>query len=57
MTITKAKILQVVKDTAAENGAVLDRAAKFKMFCNVCDNLLAAGTITPTAHKRYTEVF
>jgi len=55
--ITKKRILEVVKETAAESGMTLDRAGKFKMFCNVCDNLLAVGTITAAAHKRYTEVF
>ena len=49
---------KMILDVIAENPQThtLDRAQKFMVFCNVCDNLLNEGRITKANHKRWTEI-
>ena len=35
----------------------LTREEKFQVFCKVCDNMLKEGRMTPSTHKRFTEIF
>jgi len=53
----KAVIINAVKDACELNNVSYDRIVKFRMFCNVCDHLLAQNLITKTQHKRWTEIF
>lgn len=57
MAITKATIKKIIRKTCAENKFTPDRDQKWSMFCNVCDNLLDSGTITPKQHNSFTQVF
>ena len=55
MITSKAQMLRVIKTAA--NGSALTREEKFRVFANVCDNMLAEGRITETNHKRWTNIF
>ncbi len=57
MAVTKSTIKKVIRQTCVENNYTPDRDQKWSMFCNVCDNLLDAGTITPKQHRSYTQPF
>ena len=51
---SKKTILDVIK--TCDGLDILDRNAKFNVFCRVCDNLLAEGRITKSNHTRWTEI-
>ena len=53
----KSKLVQIVRETAKDNQAVLTRSEKFQVFCLTCDKLLDAGVISQIQHERWTEVF
>jgi len=53
--MTKTQILKVIKETATPH--VLNRDEKFQVFCQVCDNMLAAHRITEDQHIKWTNVF
>ena len=55
----KSQVLKVLKETVVQNNYLdrLDRSEKFQIFCNVCDNLLQAKTITEEQHRRWTNTF
>ena len=55
MITSKAQMLKVIATTASPYA--LNREEKFKVFCNVCDNMLAEGRITKANHTRWTNVF
>ena len=55
MITSKAQMLKVIKTTASPYA--LTREEKFRVFANVCDNMLAEGRITKENHKRWTEIF
>ena len=54
MIHSKKTILDVIK--TCDGIDTLDRIAKFNVFCEVCDNLLAEGRITQTNHTRWTQI-
>ena len=54
MIHSKKTILDVIK--TCDGIDTLDRNAKFNVFCEVCDNLLAEGRITQTNHTRWTQI-
>ena len=54
MIHSKKTILDVIK--TCDGIDTLDRNAKFNVFCEVCDNLLAEGRITQTNHTRWTKI-
>jgi len=51
----KTNVLKVIGETSKDIS--LTREEKFQVFCNVCDNLLKEGRITPTQHRSWTNVF
>jgi hypothetical protein len=56
----KATAQRIIRETCQENGNLyntLDRDTKWSMFCNVCDSLLEAGTISQIQHERWTSPF
>ena len=54
----KTNVLKVIKETAqSHKDKDFNRAEKFEIFCNVCDNLLREGRISKIQHERWTEVF
>ena len=55
MITSKTQMLRVIK--TAVLGHALTREEKFKVFVNVCDNMLAEGRITKANHTRWTNVF
>ena len=55
MITSKTQMLKVIA-TAAQSHT-LTREEKFKVFCNVCDNMLAEGRLSKANHKRWTNVF
>ena len=55
MITSKAYMLKVIATTAVPHA--LTREEKFKVFCGVCDNMLAEGRISKANHKRWTNVF
>jgi len=55
MITSKQQMLKVIATTASPYA--LTREEKFQVFCNVCDNMLAEGRITPANHKRWTNIF
>ena len=55
MITSKTQMLKVIATVATPYG--LTREEKFKVFCNVCDNMLAEGRITKQQHTRWTNVF
>jgi hypothetical protein len=54
MIHSKKMIIDVIKSCSEVD--TLDRAQKFEVFCNVCDNLLEEGRISKTNHKKWTEI-
>ena len=55
MITSKQQMLKVIATAAQAH--VLTREEKFKVFCNVCDNMLAEGRLSKANHKRWTNVF
>ena len=55
MITSKTQMLRVIK--TAVLGHALTREEKFKVFVNVCDNMLAEGRITKANHERWINVF
>ena len=55
MITSKAQMLKVIAETSKQYN--LTREEKFKVFCNVCDNMLAEGRIAPAKHKQWTEIW
>ena len=55
MIKSKAQMTKIMATCAQPH--VLTREEKFKVFCNVCDNMLAEGRITKANHTRWTNVF
>jgi hypothetical protein len=53
--MTKVQLLSVIRESAKQHP--LTKIEKFQVFCNVCDNALAAGQITKAQHTRWTNVF
>ena len=54
----KSSVLKIIKETVdSQKETDFNRIEKYQIFCNVCDNMLHAGQITKTQHKRWTEVF
>ena len=54
MITSKAQMINVMKQ--CDGADTLTREEKFAVFCEVCDNLLEEGRITPAKHKRWTMV-
>jgi len=52
MITNKAQMLRVIKDAASAH--YLTREEKFRVFCNVCDNMLKEGKISSANHARWT---
>ena len=48
-------MLKVIKTAACSHA--LTREEKFKVFVNVCDNMLDEGRITKANHTKWTNVF
>ena len=55
MITNKRQMLNIMKTCA--HADTLTREEKFQVFCRVCDNALAAGQITKTNHKRWTNIW
>ena len=55
MITSKAYMLKIMK--GCEGADTLTREEKFKVFCNVCDNMLKDGRMTKATHKRFTEIW
>ena len=51
----KKNVLRVIGECAKKHD--LTREEKFKVFCNVCDNMLHAGQITKAQHMSWTNIF
>ena len=59
-TLTKAKVQAQLRATCRDNRippCSLDRDTKWKMFVEVCSNLLEAGSITHSQFKSWTNPF
>ena len=54
MIHSKKMITDVIK--TCDGIDTLNREEKFSVFCQVCDNLLKDGRITPAKHKQWTTV-
>ena len=57
MIFTKAQVQRVVRETAKRQDATLTREEQWKVFLNVCDNLLKDGIITKKQHSKWTYPF
>ena len=55
MITNKAQMIKVM--SKCEGADTLTREEKFKVFCNVCDNMLSQGRMTKSTHKRFTEIW
>ena len=55
MITSKAQMLKVIAETSKPYN--LNREEKFKVFCNVCDNMLAEGRLSEAQHNRWTNIF
>ena len=55
MITSKAQMLRVMKN--CDGADTLTREEKFKVFVNVCDNMLAEGRITKANHSRWTNIW
>ena len=55
MITSKTQMLKIMK--GCEGADTLTREEKFKVFCNVCDNMLNSGRMTKATHKRFTEIW
>ena len=54
MIHSKKMITDVIK--TCDGIDTLNREERFSVFCQVCDNLLEEGRITPAKHKQWTMV-
>ena len=57
MSLSKVQVQNVVRQTVNDCGEILTREQKWKVFINVCDNLLNEGRITTAQHSRWTLPF
>ena len=57
MSLSKVQVQNVVRQTVNDCGEKLNREQKWKVFINVCDNLLNEGRITTVQHSRWTLPF
>ena len=57
MSLSKVQVQNVVRQTVNDCGEKLSREQKWKVFINVCDNLLNEGRITTAQHSRWTLPF
>ena len=57
MSLSKVQVQNVVRRTVNDSGEKLNRKQKWKVFFNVCDNLLNEGRITTAQHSRWTLPF
>ena len=55
MITSKAQMLRIMKD--CDGADTLTREEKFRVFVNVCDNMLEQGRMTKATHKRFTEIW
>ena len=55
MITSKAQMLNVMKN--CEGADTLTREEKFRVFVNVCDNMLKDGRITKANHTRWTNIW
>ena len=55
MITSKQYMLKIMKD--CDGADTLTREEKFKVFCNVCDNMLADGRMSKSTHKRFTHIW
>ena len=55
MITSKRQMLKIMSTCA--HADTLTREEKFRVFVNVCDNMLAQGRMTKATHKRFTEIF
>ena len=55
MITSKAQMLNVMKN--CDGADTLTREEKFRVFVNVCDNMLKDGRITKAKHKQWTEIW
>ena len=57
MSLSKVQVQNVVRQTVYDSGEILNRKQKWKVFIDVCDNLLNEGRITTAQHSRWTLPF
>ena len=57
MSLSKVQVQNVVRQTVNDSGEILNRKQKWKVFMDVCDNLLNEGRITTAQHSRWTLPF
>jgi len=55
MINSKRQMLNVMKQ--CEGADTLTREQKFRVFVNVCDNMLNEGRLSKANHKRWTEIW
>jgi hypothetical protein len=55
MITSKAQMLKIMK--SCDGADTLTREQKFRVFVNVCDNMLKQGRMTKATHKRFTEIW
>ena len=55
MINSKREMLNVMKQ--CDGADTLTREQKFRVFVNVCDNMLNEGRLSKANHKRWTEIW
>ena len=55
MITSKRQMINIMKTCA--HADTLTRTDKFRVFRNVCDNMLKQGRMSKTTHKRFTEIW
>ena len=55
MITSKKQMLNVMKN--CDGADTLTREEKFKVFVNVCDNMLAEGRLSKANHTRWTNIW
>ena len=55
MINSKREMLNVMKK--CDGADTLTREQKFRVFVNVCDNMLNEGRLSKANHKRWTEIW
>ena len=55
MITSKAKMLRIMSQ--CDGADTLTREQKFRVFVNVCDNMLNEGRLSKANHKRWTEIW
>ena len=55
MITSKRQMLNIMKN--CDGADTLTREEKFRVFVNVCDNMLKQGRMTKATHKRFTEIW